>query len=513
MCQVFLPAVPVPGQREAADPDFETVLRDQLGGPAHRLAELNCELARIGIRAPAALPLLLEASQCYLAKHDYLMQKRYAAQAYDCACAWGDPVAKVRAGMALAVASCWTGDLGVVRAHADRAAAYLDGLDDAAIGGLLPELADLSWVEAQLQRLRHAEVRQRRGLAVAEAYEAEDHWILLQVLLGSTLRERGELDEAEAHAEQALEAADLRDSAVHRELALVALGEISLEAGDTERTHRLAEQAGAAADCDTRFGRAGAMLIGMTLIQSGLPRDGRDVVLEAAGGRMLPLIPVASRARVHAALAAADAALGHHAEAMRWSQLAMCTTWTCDQDRTLGYAQLARAEALLGTEPGAALRAAEASRHAFERAGVRLGLAAANRIVGAAQGRLDQPDASASALARAEELYRRSAAPLAAENVRLMRAAAPAPAAEALDDDPAAIECLSPRETQVARLVAQGCSNQQIAGVLDIKLNTVQVHVGRILRKLRVPSRTAVARLVTLAEAGESVAAGWHSSN
>ncbi|MBE9500657.1 LuxR family transcriptional regulator [Streptomyces sp. GKU 257-1] len=62
------------------------------------------------------------------------------------------------------------------------------------------------------------------------------------------------------------------------------------------------------------------------------------------------------------------------------------------------------------------------------------------------------------------------------------------------------MECLSPRELQVARLIARGSSNQQIASALDIKLNTVQVHVGRILRKLRVGSRVAVARVVMLAE-------------
>jgi len=60
-------------------PDFDAVLREQLSGPDHRLAQLNGELARIGSADPAALPLLLEAGRCYLYKNDHLRQQYYAA--------------------------------------------------------------------------------------------------------------------------------------------------------------------------------------------------------------------------------------------------------------------------------------------------------------------------------------------------------------------------------------------------------------------------------------------------
>lgn len=499
MSQVFLSATRLLDRDEDPAPDFEAVLRAQLGGPEHRLAQLNGELARIGTRHPSALPVLIEASRCYLNKRDYVTQKRYAARAYDSAVAWGDPIAMVEAGMSLAVACCWTDDLDTARTQAHRVASYLDGLDDAAVGCLLPALMDLSWVETQLQRLPQAEAHQRRGLRIAEALNAEDHWIVLQVLYGATMRELGRLDEAELHTERARVAADLRQSPVHREMALIALGEIALESGDSERTRELAEQARVVAGSCTRFEHAALLLIGMTMIQTGMQRDGRDLVLEAAGGRLLPLVPVAARTRVHAALASADAALGQYAEAARWSELALCTTWACGSDRTMGYAQLARAEALLKSDPDAAHRAAQSARLAFERAGARLGQAASHLLGGVALGRLGRLSESASALVRSEQLYRRCSATAAADNVRLMRVTTP-------EEDQSVMECLSPREMQVARLIAQGRSNQQIATVLDIKLNTVQVHVGRILRKLRVRSRTAVARLITLAEATELVA-------
>ena len=216
-----------------------------------------------------------------------------------------------------------------------------------------------------------------------------------------------------------------------------------------------------------------------------------------------------ARTNPHVTLASADAAFGHDAEVTRWSELAGRTIGDCAVARTLGYAQLARAEALLASDPDGAQRAADSARLAFERVNAPLGLAAAYLALGAAQGRLGRPVESAESLERSKELYQRCAETVAADQARLTGMAAQSLAQSlatglVVGDDATSIECLSPRETQVARLIAQGSSNQQIASLLDIKLNTVQVHVGRILRKLRVRSRTAVARLITLAEATEA---------
>lgn len=49
---------------------------------------------------------------------------------------------------------------------------------------------------------------------------------------------------------------------------------------------------------------------------------------------------------------------------------------------------------------------------------------------------------------------------------------------------------LSERELQILRLVAEGFSNRQIAGMLDISENTVKVHVRNIFAKIHVASRT-----------------------
>lgn len=50
---------------------------------------------------------------------------------------------------------------------------------------------------------------------------------------------------------------------------------------------------------------------------------------------------------------------------------------------------------------------------------------------------------------------------------------------------------LTPREVEVLRLIVKGCSNHEIATSLEISLPTAKFHVGNILSKLHVRSRTA----------------------
>jgi DNA-binding CsgD family transcriptional regulator len=54
---------------------------------------------------------------------------------------------------------------------------------------------------------------------------------------------------------------------------------------------------------------------------------------------------------------------------------------------------------------------------------------------------------------------------------------------------PGARHSLSPRESQIARLIADGATNRLIASVLDISLWTVSTHIRRIFAKLGVNSR------------------------
>jgi len=52
---------------------------------------------------------------------------------------------------------------------------------------------------------------------------------------------------------------------------------------------------------------------------------------------------------------------------------------------------------------------------------------------------------------------------------------------------------LTPRETDIAKLIDRGCSNQEIADTLHIEVSTVKNHVHNILEKLNVSRRGQVA--------------------
>jgi DNA-binding CsgD family transcriptional regulator len=69
--------------------------------------------------------------------------------------------------------------------------------------------------------------------------------------------------------------------------------------------------------------------------------------------------------------------------------------------------------------------------------------------------------------------------------------------------DEALVAPLSPREREVAGLLAGGLSNKQIARRLGIRLATVKDHVHRVLRKTRLPSRAAVAAAYRGGAAGD----------
>ena len=81
-----------------------------------------------------------------------------------------------------------------------------------------------------------------------------------------------------------------------------------------------------------------------------------------------------------------------------------------------------------------------------------------------------------------------------------------------IEHEPGRLDSLSPRQQQIAGMVAAGCTNQAIARSLEISIWTVSTHLRRIFAKLAVSSRSEmVAHLLatpiaTMVFAGATVA-------
>jgi DNA-binding NarL/FixJ family response regulator len=74
-------------------------------------------------------------------------------------------------------------------------------------------------------------------------------------------------------------------------------------------------------------------------------------------------------------------------------------------------------------------------------------------------------------------------------------------------ETPPSADRLSPREREVAALIATGATNRAIAAELHVSEKTVETHVTRVLRKLGVSSRAAVPRALRDYAPADSVGA------
>jgi two-component system nitrate/nitrite response regulator NarL len=64
------------------------------------------------------------------------------------------------------------------------------------------------------------------------------------------------------------------------------------------------------------------------------------------------------------------------------------------------------------------------------------------------------------------------------------------------DARPGLLDVLSPRESEILRLLAEGLTDRDIAEALTISVRTVETHVSNILRKLGARNRAEAARVL-----------------
>ncbi|MFJ8472377.1 AAA family ATPase [Kitasatospora sp. NPDC094011] len=383
-------------------------------------------------------------------------------------------------------------------------ARQLDGLPDAVVARN-PELpVAIGWSELFLERFPAASRHFERGLAVTKADGQQQ--VLTHLLLGQCNHDTwtGRLDRAVRsawEAERLARAADAHDVA-GRAMALRALA--LAWAQGTEQSAAVVALAEAGAH-STRPGDgwwAGSKVgaLAQTQLITGNAPGALRTLLEDGGGDGLPLLQPTLLPQWLGTLTIAAVRCGDRTGAERWARQAD------EAAERLGLPgqrmHALRARALVhasGHQHDAAVVLFEQSAQGFRRAGLPIQQIWTLVLGAASTASVHGPAAAAAQLESAVQLAGHyGALRLSEEALREQgKLTAGTPRAPLpLSGRQQALSLLTERELEVARLVGAGGTSRQVAHQLVLSTRTVETHLQRIYRKLDVPSRAALARLV-----------------
>jgi ATP/maltotriose-dependent transcriptional regulator MalT len=468
----------------------------------HRLEEALDHLPdQVG---PEAVALMVELSIDGLFRAEFESMVEFAERAVAAAEPLGDDSLTATALGVLTLACAFTGRIDKAEEHRRRAAATVDSMRDDELAGRIDAAAHLGAAELYLDRYHDAGVHAERALAVGRATG-----ILFPTLvptLGTAYFMRGRLAESADVLDGGVEAARVADIVQAKAWSLFNRSMSALFAGEVELALDLAEESmDFTRQLDQSFvtGWAGVALAA-ALSRSGQPARTVEVLLAAAGGEELPVIPGGWRAFAQELLVRAYLELGRRDDADRVlttatpagqaGALPMARAWT---DRAAAELALDAGDA--ATAATLALRSAEAAQSA----GVVIEAALSRTLAGLALAEADRADEAVAALQRAADdldgcgatRYRDAAERELRKLGRVVhrRTRKGGSADEVLGE-------LSARELEVARLVVDRKTNKEIAAELFVSLKTVEAHMRNLFRKLDVSSRAEVARTVERAE-------------
>lgn len=378
-----------------------------------------------------------------------------------------------------------TGDAG---AYATRAARLVDAAPDRAILPRVEMFGPLAWLELRLGRLSAAARHLDRARGIVAGIGRSSALPYLLVVAAEQASRVGRLDASLQLSEEAVLAARLVGS--NEMEAMAEAGRIRALLwvyGPQQATtvgNRLAE---AAQPRSHTWAFAARLDHALALAVAGDARRCEELLREPDPHVGWPQDPYTAVTR-SAVRAVACARLGELDQATEHIDRSIATAEAGGLDYEHGVAGYAAA--VVASRAGEAGRAADLAAGAADRfaaAGAALEQALARQVSGRAQLRAGATGAGRVALEQARAGYQACGARW------LLGAVAPA------GQDPpvaAARDPLTNREREVADLVAQGLTNQEIASRLYLSRRTVESHVAHIFAKLDVRSRVSLSNLI-----------------
>jgi ATP/maltotriose-dependent transcriptional regulator MalT len=451
-----------------------------------------------------AVALMVQLAIDGLFRAEYEEMREFAEHALEAAEPLGeDPLTATALGV-LALACSFTGAIDDAERHRARGADLVDAMRDDELAGHIEAPAHIAAAEIYLDRYREAAVHAERALAIGRAIG-----IMFPTLiptLGTAHFMRGRFEEAVEVLDGGVEAARLGDVVQGKAWSLFNRSMAALFAGEVEDALSMAEEAMEyTREIDQSFvtGWAGVALAA-ALRANGDPARSAEVLLFSAGGEELPIIPGGWRAYGGEVLTRCYLELGRAEDAARVAADAEATAKAVGLPLAAAWAS--RAAAFVALDAGDPIAAAERARAAAESAaegGAVVEAALSRTLAGRALAEAGQSEQAVAELERAaRELdycgasrYRDAAErELRKLGQRIHRRTRKGTAGEG------ALESLSERELEVARLVVDRKTNKEIAAELFVSLKTVEAHMRNLFRKLDVSSRVEVARAVERAE-------------
>ncbi|MCT9929272.1 AAA family ATPase [Planotetraspora sp. A-T 1434] len=466
------------------------LMERQLDRPHEARALLLDELSRMpNPRAAAAVPLRMRLVAESMMRVDFRAAQAVLDLMPDTAEDW-EPGLEVAVAALRPMPAFAAGRTTEALGYAERADRLINTAPDDHLSEWLDAIAWLCWAETSLGRYGDALRHFDRAAAVARS--TGQSYILTNLLAGRarTLVTMGRLDAAMVAAEESVEGARLLDSGQQLVFALTQVCLAASWAGDDDTAIGAGNEAvqrgvggGEVWEATARYAR------GQALINAGRLEEGADAVLDACNGFDSPRLDRATLLLSCETLAQVAAARGHTVESMAWAARAAQL-----DDPALpafsGLVPLARAHALRAKEPASAAAAAAEAAELLAAADRRLDAGRALLVAGLAhQEAADKTRARERLKAAADVFGTCGAGNLKTQAERALRRLG----VRVTAGGDASRLGLSPREMEVAQLVADGLTNQQVAQRLFLSVRTVETHLSRIFAKLEVSSRVGVA--------------------